>query len=163
MSKLYTCTICNKKKQSNEFYLRSNGKVNEYKCKCCILAKRKDKYENDYENVRATNRLAVSKFQKRNPDKSSAKAAKYNADKSNRVPKWITKEELNKIKSLYKHCTSITKITGIPHEVDHIIPLRGITVSGLHVLSNLRVISKLDNLRKGNKLIEDIVCSYGKL
>jgi hypothetical protein len=157
MSKLYRCTECRKKKQPCEFYLRSNGLVGEYKCKACILEKRRTKYYSDYDNVREINRKAVAAFQKRNPDKNRAKVAKYRAAKANRVPRWITADELSKIRSIYKLCTKISKLTGIPHEVDHIIPLRGKTVSGLHVLSNLRVIPKIENLKKSNLLIEDIV------
>lgn len=157
MSKLYKCTVCSKKKQLNFFYLRKNGAIGEYKCKDCIIIKRREKYISDYDNVRAINNKAVSEFQKRNPYKNSAKVAKYKSDKLNRVPKWITEEELRAIRKLYKLASTLTKLTGTKYEVDHIIPLRGETVSGLHVLSNLRVISKHENAIKGNKLIEDIV------
>lgn len=156
MSKLYRCTICNKKKQPTEFYLRQNGAVGEYKCKCCILNKRSQKYKEDYEVVREGNRLSVSKHQKKYPEKNTAKTAQYNANKHCRVPKWITKEDISKIKSIYKLCRLITKKTGIRHEVDHIYPLNGKYVSGLHVPSNLQIITKEANLKKSNKL-EDIV------
>lgn len=42
-------------------------------------------------------------------------------------------------------------LTGIEWHVDHIIPLKGKEVCGLHLWTNLRVIPKLHNLRKGNK------------
>ena len=35
--------------------------------------------------------------------------------------------------------------------VDHIIPLQGKNVSGLHVFSNLRVIPGEENVKKSNK------------
>jgi len=42
--------------------------------------------------------------------------------------------------------------TGFEWHVDHIIPLKGKTVSGLHIWSNLQVIPKILNLKKGNKI-----------
>lgn len=44
--------------------------------------------------------------------------------------------------------------TGISHHVDHIIPINGENVSGLHVWNNLRVITAIENQRKSNKLVE---------
>lgn len=157
MSKLYRCTICLKKKQIDEFYLRSCGTVGEYKCKHCLLEKRKNHSLSNYELVRETNRKAVSLFQKRNPDKNCEKVAKYNADKKQRVPSWLSQEDLSKIKSIYKMCRAITVKTGIKHEVDHVVPINGKLVSGLHVPWNLQIITKDENLRKSNCLIEDIV------
>lgn len=159
MGKLYTCTVCSKKKQKTDFYLRSNGSVSEYKCKHCLLQKRKTYYHENYEEVRATNRKAVSEWQKRNLEIGAAKVAKYNSYKKQAVPKWVDNIELSRIKKLYKKARELTKLTGNRHEVDHIVPINSKIVCGLHTLHNLRVCTKEENLRKGNKIIEDIVCT----
>lgn len=44
--------------------------------------------------------------------------------------------------------------------IDHIIPIAGKTVSGLHVPWNLRVIAASENLSKKNRLINISVCAY---
>ena len=55
------------------------------------------------------------------------------------------------IRDVYLRAEQMTKETGVPHHVDHVIPLRGKNVSGLHVENNLAVIRWDENLRKGNK------------
>lgn len=71
-----------------------------------------------------------------------------------RTPSWA---DLNKIREMYILCEQISTKTGIPHHVDHIIPLRGKTVSGLHVHTNLRVIPAKDNMIKKNKFMEELL------
>lgn len=66
-------------------------------------------------------------------------------------PVWACEEE---IENLYRHAAELTKQTGTPHHVDHIIPLRGKSVCGLHVPANLRVITAAENLRKSNLFVE---------
>lgn len=63
------------------------------------------------------------------------------------TPGWANK---NVIKKLYEEAQQLTKETGIRHEVDHIIPIKHPMVCGLHVETNLRVISAMLNLRKSN-------------
>jgi len=59
----------------------------------------------------------------------------------------MTNEEREQIKQFYANCPP-------QHEVDHIVPLRGHLVSGLHTISNLQYITKSENRRKGNRLVK---------
>lgn len=83
--------------------------------------------------------------------------AKRRSKKLDAVAPWMTPTEEAKIRSLYKMSRKISESTGVEHHVDHIIPLVSDVVCGLHTIHNLRIVTKLDNLRKGNKVIEDIV------
>ena len=50
-----------------------------------------------------------------------------------------------------------TNITGFQWHVDHVIPLNGITVSGLHVWNNLQVIPASLNYSKRNRVVEEMI------
>jgi len=74
---------------------------------------------------------------------------------SGHVPAWLTKDDWMVIAGMYETAKHLTKTLGTKMVVDHIIPLRGEIVSGLHVPSNLQVISESDNYRKRNHLVVD--------
>ena len=66
------------------------------------------------------------------------------------TPKWLTFLQRREMRELYKIAITATQTTGERYVVDHIIPLRSKTVSGLHVPWNLRVITQEENLKKSN-------------
>ena len=78
---------------------------------------------------------------------------RYNALKQ-RTPKWLTKDEKKQIDALYEQAVAYSALMGIPHHVDHIVPLQGENVSGLHVPWNLQILKAEDNFRKKNRFGE---------
>jgi len=79
-----------------------------------------------------------------------ARVSKRNAAKLKRTPAWLTDSDLDRIKCLYQLAAMRNRESDQQWHVDHIIPLQGAFVSGLHVPNNLRVIPAVDNRRKNN-------------
>lgn len=86
-----------------------------------------------------------------NKDKRASYQAKRKATIIQRTPAWDPDAYL--IIAKYQLAAMLSQASGIPHHVDHIIPLQGRKVSGLHVFSNLRVIPGSDNVKKSNKFL----------
>ena len=86
----------------------------------------------------------------RNKDKVNAKWMKREASKKNRTPAWLTVDELWMIEQAYDIAVKRKDEFGFDWHVDHIVPLQGKTVSGLHVPWNLQVIPAIENRRKSN-------------
>lgn len=63
------------------------------------------------------------------------------------TPKWLTAEQQNEIRSFYIRAREM----GPGFQVDHIVPLRGNGVCGLHVPWNLQILTKAENIAKGNR------------
>ncbi len=100
-------------------------------------------YKNWYKNNPEKVKVQSATYRKMFAGKVNARTAKRRADKLNRTPMWLTKKDWKNIDFFYECCP-----TGC--EVDHIIPLNGKNISGLHVPENLQWLTKLDNLHKGN-------------
>ena len=70
------------------------------------------------------------------------------------TPKWLSRKQKSEIRQIYQIAITMTQTTGEQYVVDHIVPLRGEAVCGLHVPWNLRVITQDENLKKSNKLVD---------
>ena len=70
------------------------------------------------------------------------------------IPHWLTDGDWQEIKAMYLQAVHLTQATGSRYVVDHIYPLRGMTVSGLHVPANLTVIPEQQNRKKYNKVLD---------
>lgn len=80
--------------------------------------------------------------------RQSAQTMKRYASKVKAIPAWCDPDA---IAALYVEAARITAETGVPHDVDHIVPIISKTVCGLHVHHNLRVLEKSANRKKGNR------------
>lgn len=87
-------------------------------------------------------------FKAKNPAKVTSYKARYRASRKQATPPWLTDNQNEQILAVYEEARRLTEQTGIPHEVDHIVPLAGKIVSGLHVPWNLRAIPKVENNRR---------------
>lgn len=94
----------------------------------------------------------ASDWCRNNPDLNTARASRYRASKLMATPAWVEPDDLL---PAYREARAKTVETGILHHVDHIVPLKGKTVCGLHVPWNLRAIPAIENISKGAKLIEE--------
>jgi hypothetical protein len=92
---------------------------------------------------------AVSAWRRENKAKLCHYAAKRRVAKGLATPAWA---DHGFIEGFYIVAAAWTAATGVPHEVDHIIPIQGDGVCGLHVPANLQVLPRSVNRAKANKL-----------
>jgi hypothetical protein len=117
----------------NETY-RKNARVNYLKNKKDVLKRNEEWKINNKEAFKSIQRKA---------------SAKRRASELNATPSWADQK---KISLLYKKAEEFSNLLEIKIEVDHIIPLQGKNVCGLHVWENLQLLEKSINIKKSNKL-----------
>jgi transcription initiation factor TFIIIB Brf1 subunit/transcription initiation factor TFIIB len=168
--KVKVCNRCKQEKSLDEFGKRKDSPDGrKYYCKPCatILARQQRERKPELESKRQ------KAYYYRNREAQIAKAAKWNRENAERRNKrvresgqgaavqarrrrrnvaWADEKAITRI---YAAANRISRDTGIPHEVDHVIPLQGRKVSGLHVETNLQIIPMPVNRAKGNKLPRD--------
>jgi hypothetical protein len=105
------------------------------------------------ENNRAWCNEKSAIWQKENSDKVNVMQARRRAAKLRAIPSWANPAA---IRVFYETARDRTKTTGIEHHVDHIVPLQGKTVCGLHAENNLSVITGIENSKKQNLFWPDM-------
>ena len=83
-------------------------------------------------------------WDKAHPEYLRHQSARRRAAIANAMPRWLSGAQRAAIRAIYAAAPA-------GHEVDHVIPLRGKTVCGLHVPWNLQIIPMLENRTKGNR------------
>ena len=143
-----TTTKENQKRLAQEWYER-NKELAKERAKAWALANPEKRQaihtknrQKDLLNHNARNREWFAN----NKDKRAAYEGKRRAMQLQRTPLWDPEASL--ITAKYQLAAMLSRETGIIHHVDHIIPLQGRKVSGLHVFTNLRVIPGSDNVKK---------------
>lgn len=159
----HTCCACEKLRQieyykNNKDMYRRRQKENKEKIKEYFENWRKDNLEKILEYSRRQ-RIKRKDWRAQYDRDRKLKNPEYNADrrcrKLNATPDWLTDDHYSRIKEIYLHARDCKIITGEEYHVDHIVPLKGRNVCGLHVPWNLQVLPADVNISKGNKLVVD--------
>lgn len=169
------CSCCKEVKPIAEFGKWSRSKDGyRYSCKSCRKLESKDRYERKSDQIKKSSKdwynnnveyakqyrksyyanqyreEAISnakEWKRNNPGKVNYYTQTRRANIKQRTPAWA---DMCEIKKIYEECDRITKMTGIQHHVDHIVPLQGEIVSGLHIHTNLQIITATENYVKNN-------------
>jgi hypothetical protein len=115
---------------------------------------KRNKTKEYYKNYTEKAISSIKKWKQNNPGKVSAIEANRRANFLLRTPKWLTHEQLEQIYIKYSLAEWCSNVMHEKYHVDHIVPLQGKCVSGLHVPWNLQVIRAKENLSKGNRFKE---------
>lgn len=139
-----TCSGCKEEKPLSQYHMRNR--------------KRKDGsvYSAPYSKCK-TCRRSVNRYHENTPTgKAGKKRRRALRDRRSKraTPKWLTPEQRKQIVDIYEHMRDCRVVTGEDYHVDHIVPLRGENVCGLHVPWNLQVLPASVNISKSNE-VED--------
>jgi len=100
-------------------------------------------------------KASYTNWAKLNKGAATAKTARRRAIKKGATPSWLSSVQLQEIKNFYSLAKDCYLVTGEEYHVDHIVPLQGENICGLHVPWNLQVLPSDLNLKKSNKLLSD--------
>ena len=126
------------KEQKRQYYLENKEKINA----------RNIAYNQKNKEARSKKE---AEWRQKNKGRVAANIRKYQMSKRNRTPSWLTDFDHLKIQCIYQMAAMYTRVNNESWEVDHVIPLQGVNVSGLHVPLNLQIMRGVENIGKKNK------------
>ena len=97
---------------------------------------RMDWWKNHPDNAK----LIQKRYRQKHPQRILARIRVRQCKQQQRLPQWVN---LKQIQLFYEQCPQ-------GYHVDHIIPLQGKFVSGLHCLQNLQYMLASENMKKSN-------------
>ena len=160
------CRKCGEVKPLEEYHKHkrmADGHL--HACKVCVRlynklnARRRHRTDAEYrEKCRVSRRLGNMSDESAGRRKESVKRSSIKREMAEKqaTPSWANRQL---IASYYKEAKRLEELTGIKFHVDHIIPLQGDLVSGLHVESNLQLLPEYENLSKSNRFDPQIFCA----
>lgn len=148
-----TCNVCKIKLPLEAYHnVKALPLGKAYTCKECAKERTKRWY---LENPDKKKTLSKSDYSK-NIDAYKERAYRRMTRAKQATPPWLSEEQRKLISEFYKISLKLSKGSGVKYHVDHIIPLQGVNVCGLHVPWNLQVLPASENLLKSNKFPEAI-------
>ncbi len=134
-----SCKECTKK-LSSEYKRGNRDKVKKYQAEYYAKNESKREYNKQYQQL--------------NPNKMAASAQKRAQAEKNATPAWLTPDQRKSMK-LLKLAAKLMSNGGVQYVVDHIIPLQGTHVCGLHTPWNMRILTAADNAKKFNLVVTE--------
>lgn len=154
LSTFRKCCCCKTEKFLDEFSPRKDRPLGKsYLCKSCAkekaAARRKIVPQSKEQKLEAV--LRSRKWRKENPAKRNALKAAYKNSLIKATPPWLSETQKEAIVLFYEQARDCFLISGEKYAVDHIVPIRGKNVCGLHVPWNLQILPSDINRRKSNE------------
>lgn len=160
---LKKCSKCKQEKSFECFTKDSRGLYGlRYHCKDCVKTTRDIYYAKNREVLISKGRKwrsdnienhkkMIKNWANGNKGSRASSIEKSQITRSFRTPKWLSNMQIEEIANFYKKAVELKESTKEEYVVDHIVPIKGKNVSGLHVPWNLQVILRKENEKKGNR------------